>query len=186
MRHCQTKGADTDMFDLPPPRHISTLRYLPWPISGRRDANCSTPVSRCSELGRQKRQPGCAQTGRQSRTQRPQFQPRRLLQCHPGPQPSAIRSARRATSIWSHVGSANVGRAFARTATKTTATTMIAATTRIRSPLRDKGAVSVDRHLTVTVRLAGRCLLAGAPSVYGVRDLQFTPCLGRVWPVVAG
>ena len=61
---------------------------------------------------------------------------------------------------------------------------MIAATTRIRSPLRDKGAVSVDRHLTVTVRLAGRCLLAGAPSVYGVRDLQLTPYLGGVGPVV--
>ena len=26
MRHRQTKGAATDMFDLPPPRHISTLR----------------------------------------------------------------------------------------------------------------------------------------------------------------
>ena len=25
MRHRQTKGAATDMFDLPPPRHISTL-----------------------------------------------------------------------------------------------------------------------------------------------------------------
>ena len=26
VRHRQTKGAATDMFDLPPPRHISTLR----------------------------------------------------------------------------------------------------------------------------------------------------------------
>ena len=26
MRHRQTKGAATDMFDLQPPRHISTLR----------------------------------------------------------------------------------------------------------------------------------------------------------------
>jgi hypothetical protein len=28
VRHRQTKGAATDMFDLPPPRHISTLRDL--------------------------------------------------------------------------------------------------------------------------------------------------------------
>ena len=28
MRHRQTKGAATDMFDLQPPRHISTLRNL--------------------------------------------------------------------------------------------------------------------------------------------------------------
>jgi hypothetical protein len=28
VRHRQTKGAATDMFDLQPPRHISTLRYL--------------------------------------------------------------------------------------------------------------------------------------------------------------
>jgi hypothetical protein len=28
VRHRQTKGAATDMFDLPPPRHISTLRYI--------------------------------------------------------------------------------------------------------------------------------------------------------------
>jgi hypothetical protein len=61
---------------------------------------------------------------------------------------------------------------------------MIAAIMRIRSPLRDMEAASVDRHLTVTVKPAGRCLLAGAPGVYGVRDLQFTPCLGRVGPVV--
>ena len=136
------------------------------------------------ELGRQKRRHGRAQIGRQSRTQRPQFEPRRLLQCHPGPQPSAIRSARRATPTWSHVGSANVGRAFASTATKTTPSTMIAAIMRIRSPLHDMEAASVDRHLTVTVRPIGRCLLAGAPGVYRVRDLQFTRCPGRVGPVV--
>jgi hypothetical protein len=29
VRHRQTKGAATDMFDLPPPRHISTLRVSP-------------------------------------------------------------------------------------------------------------------------------------------------------------
>jgi hypothetical protein len=62
--------------------------------------------------------------------------------------------------------------------------TMIAATTRIGSSLRDMEAASVDRHLTVTVRPVGRCLLAGAPGVCGVRDLQFTPCLGRIGPVV--
>jgi hypothetical protein len=28
VRHRQTKGAATDMFDLPSPRHISTLRNL--------------------------------------------------------------------------------------------------------------------------------------------------------------
>jgi hypothetical protein len=28
VRHRQTKAAATDMFDLKPPRHISTLRYL--------------------------------------------------------------------------------------------------------------------------------------------------------------
>jgi len=27
VRHRQTKGAATDMFDLPSPRHISTLRW---------------------------------------------------------------------------------------------------------------------------------------------------------------
>jgi hypothetical protein len=158
----------------------------PWPISGRRDANSSTPTTRSSELGRRKGQAGRAQIGRQSRTQRPQFQPRRLLQCHPGPQPSAIRSARRATPTWSHAGSANVGRAFASTATKTTASTMIAAIMRIRSPLRDMEAASVDRHVTVTVRPAGRCLLAGAPGVYGVRDLQFTPCAGCCVGLIVG
>jgi hypothetical protein len=42
----------------------------------------------------------------------------------------------------------------------------------------------VDRQLTVTVRPARRWLLAGAPGVYGMRDLQFTPCLGWVGPVV--
>jgi hypothetical protein len=29
VRHRQTKGAATDMFDLQPPRHISTLRLSP-------------------------------------------------------------------------------------------------------------------------------------------------------------
>ena len=29
VRHRQTKGAATDMFDLQPPRHISTLRFSP-------------------------------------------------------------------------------------------------------------------------------------------------------------
>jgi hypothetical protein len=29
VRHRQTKGAATDMFDLQPPRHISTLRNFP-------------------------------------------------------------------------------------------------------------------------------------------------------------
>ena len=29
VRHRQTKGAATDMFDLQPPRHISTLRVPP-------------------------------------------------------------------------------------------------------------------------------------------------------------
>ena len=54
-----------------------------------------------------------------------------MLQCHPGPQPSAIRSVRRATPVWSHVGSANVGRAFASTATNTAVSTIIAAIMRI-------------------------------------------------------
>jgi hypothetical protein len=31
VRHRQTKGAATDMFDLQPPRHISTLRIFPVP-----------------------------------------------------------------------------------------------------------------------------------------------------------
>jgi hypothetical protein len=38
VRHRQTKGAETDMFDLQPPRHISTLRILllaPHPGEGR-------------------------------------------------------------------------------------------------------------------------------------------------------
>ena len=61
---------------------------------------------------------------------------------------------------------------------------MIAAIMRIRSPLHDMESASVDRHLTVTVRPIGRCLLAGAPGVYRVRDLQFTRCPGRVGPVV--
>jgi hypothetical protein len=29
VRHRQTKGAATDMFDLQPPRHIPTLRIFP-------------------------------------------------------------------------------------------------------------------------------------------------------------
>jgi hypothetical protein len=33
VRHRQTKGAATDMFDLQPPRHISTLRIPP--VAGR-------------------------------------------------------------------------------------------------------------------------------------------------------
>ena len=30
LRHRQTKGAETDMLSLPPPRHISTLPNLPF------------------------------------------------------------------------------------------------------------------------------------------------------------
>jgi hypothetical protein len=32
VRHRQTKGAATDMFDLQPPRHISTLGIFPLPV----------------------------------------------------------------------------------------------------------------------------------------------------------
>jgi hypothetical protein len=36
----------------------------------------------------------------------------------------------------------------------------------------------------VSISTAERRLLAGAPGVYGVRDLQFIPCLGRVGLIV--
>jgi hypothetical protein len=68
---------------------------------------------------------------RRSRTQRPQFQPRRLLQCHPGPHPSAIRSTRCASPILKTVGLAKIGRAGTSAAAKVTEITIIAATARI-------------------------------------------------------
>src|SRR6201984_3934382 len=42
VRHRQTKGAATDMFDLQPPRHISTLRNLAV-RSGRAKCRLITP-----------------------------------------------------------------------------------------------------------------------------------------------
>ena len=44
MRHRQTKGADTDMFDLQPPRHISTLRISPVAAHSR-DRLFSEPIA---------------------------------------------------------------------------------------------------------------------------------------------
>src|SRR5262249_17758586 len=72
--------------------------------------------------------------GGRSRTQRPQFQPRRLLQCQPGPQPSAIRSTRCAIPIPNNVGCVWVGPAGAGTVTKATKTTDIIAIARIPTP----------------------------------------------------
>ena len=62
MRHRQTKGAATDMFDLPPPRHISTLRSTRSPLKGSSPATtrqrlylvdplmCALGVSRSTAL----------------------------------------------------------------------------------------------------------------------------------------
>ena len=47
VRHRQTKGAATDMFDLQPPRHISTLRILPIPVgAGERPFTERTAAAR--------------------------------------------------------------------------------------------------------------------------------------------
>src|ERR1700674_5167613 len=53
LRHRQTKGAETDMFSLQPPRHISTL---PLATVGPKKAACrdgpKAAVSGCSKTGR--------------------------------------------------------------------------------------------------------------------------------------
>jgi hypothetical protein len=77
--------------------------------------------------------------GCQSRTQWPQFQPRRLLQCQPGPHPSAIQSTRRATPISNKVDLANVGPALSSPVTKTTVSTIIAAMAYMIFSARDMG-----------------------------------------------
>jgi hypothetical protein len=87
---------------------------------------------------------GHPQAGRRSRTQRPQLQPRRLLQCQPGPQPSAIRSTRRAAPIPNNVRFATIGPACANTVTKATKTTTSAPITRIPTPIGDEEATLVE------------------------------------------
>jgi hypothetical protein len=104
---------------------------------------------RCTATPLIMRGPKNGQDRRQSRTQRPpQFQPRRLLQCHPGPQPSAIRSTRRATPISNKLGLARIGAAHANTVTKATKTTIIAAIMRIPTPIRDVDGTVVEEQLT--------------------------------------
>jgi hypothetical protein len=44
VRHRQTKGAETDMCDLPPPRHISTLRTRSGPCVDSRTAGLKSQV----------------------------------------------------------------------------------------------------------------------------------------------
>ena len=77
--------------------------------------------------------------GCQSRTQRPQFQPRRLLQCQPGPHPSAIQSTRRATPISNKVDLTTFGPALSSPVTKTTVSTIIAAMAYMIFSARDIG-----------------------------------------------
>jgi hypothetical protein len=74
--------------------------------------------------------------GCQSRTQRPQFQPRLLLQCQPAPQPSATISTTRATPICNKGGLGDIGLAYVSTVMKVTKTTIIAVITRSKSPTR--------------------------------------------------
>jgi len=61
VRHRQTKGAATDMFDLQPPRHISTLRNLvlaarsgEGPRIGRTRRRCESPMSKSDVPSRAK------------------------------------------------------------------------------------------------------------------------------------
>ena len=91
---------------------------------------------------------GRSQTGCQSRTQRPQFQPRRLLQCQPGPHPSAIRSTRCAKPIPNKVGLADIGRACACTMAKVTEITIIGASTRITTTIPNAECRLTDGQLT--------------------------------------
>jgi hypothetical protein len=91
---------------------------------------------------------GRSQTGCQSRTQRPQFQPRRLLQCQPGPHPSAIRSTRCAKPIPNKVGLADIGRACASTMAKVTEITIIGASTRITTTIPNVECTLTDGQLT--------------------------------------
>src|SRR5215472_17049592 len=86
--------------------------------------------------------------GCQSRTQRPQFQPRRLLQCQPGPHPSAIQSTRRAKPILNKVGLADIGRACASTMAKVTEITIIGAITRITTTIPNGESSLTDEQLT--------------------------------------
>ena len=91
---------------------------------------------------------GRSQVGRQSRTQRPQLQPLRLLQCQPGPQPSAIGSASCAMPISNRVGLARIGRVSANKVTKAIKSRIIAAIKRIASPRRDAEAAVGHRQRT--------------------------------------
>jgi hypothetical protein len=43
LRHRQTKEAETDMFNLPPPRHISTLPLAT--VGPKKAACCDGPIS---------------------------------------------------------------------------------------------------------------------------------------------
>ena len=62
-----------------------------------------------------------------SRTQRPQFQPRLLLQCHPGPQPSAIRSTMCDIPVCNNGGPGKIAFAYASTTTEASKRTIPAA-----------------------------------------------------------
>jgi len=75
--------------------------------------------------------------GCQSRTQRPQFQPRLLLQCQPAPQPSATTSTMRATPICNKEGFGDIGLAYASTVMDPTKRTIITVITRSKSPTRN-------------------------------------------------
>ena len=72
-----------------------------------------------------------------SRMQRPQFQPRPLLQCHPGPQPSAIRSTMRDTPICNNGGPGKMAFAHASTTTEASKRTIMAANKRSSSSVRN-------------------------------------------------
>jgi len=116
-------------------------------ITGATGNHCATQTMDPDQNGRDA-DAGRSQIVRLSRTQRPQFQPRRLLQCQPGPHPSAIRSTRCAKPIPNKVGLADIGRACASTMAKVTEITIIGAITRITTTIPNGECSLTDEQLT--------------------------------------
>ena len=75
-------------------------------------------IQRATFLTRSSRRSGVVFHGGLSRTQRPQFQPRLLLQCHPGPQPLAIRSTMCDIPVCNNAGPGKIAFAYASTTTE--------------------------------------------------------------------
>ena len=65
LRHRQTKEAETDMFDLQPPRHISTLHKAAkasaavCPELAKADADCNTRPMYCTHETHRAHAPRC-------------------------------------------------------------------------------------------------------------------------------